>query len=187
MHSPDARLLSLTTVALCACHGAGQSRATSTSTRADSAAAMVSATATTVARIGPAIVCESVAVLWRATGRATVFVTDTVARVQTTDTTERNRGRFFTNVQGCATSANAPGGIDGAKDAKLYWKTSAQRGWADFPALDADGPDGNTRTRQRDDIHCQVEESYGGGDDTDSSYVPSPRLREVTICWQTVS
>src|SRR3989449_7011696 len=83
----------------------------------------------TVARIGPAIVCESVAVLWRATGRATVFVTDTVARVQTTDTTERNRGRFFTNLQGCGTSANAPGGIKGAKDANRYWKTIAQRGW----------------------------------------------------------
>src|SRR2546428_12369656 len=102
MHSPDARLLSLTTVALCACHGAGQSRATSTSTRADSAAAMVSATAATVARIGPAIVCESAAVPWRATGRATVFVKGTVARLQTTDTTERKRGRVFTKVQDCA-------------------------------------------------------------------------------------
>ncbi len=183
----EARLGSVAAFILAGCHTAGHSSRTSSDARPDSTLAALRAESTIAAPIVPVAVCESVAVLWRATGHATVVVTDTVARVQTTDSVDRNQGRYFTNVRGCATSANASKGLDSAQHAMLYWKASAERGWADFPQLDADGPDGNARTRQRAGIWCQIEQSYDGGDDSDSTYVPSPRFLEVTICWRAVS
>jgi hypothetical protein len=178
------RLLNVTALALGACHAGGDSSRTLADSSPDSGAgARVEATVATPN--APVAVCESVAVLWRATGRASVKVSDTLARVQTADTVDRNRGRFFTNIQGCAASADAATGLDSAQHAALYWAASADRGWVDLGDLDADGPDGNTRTRQRGKIQCQSEQSYDGGDDADSSYVPSPRFREVTICWRT--
>src|SRR6266542_6417050 len=181
------RLLNVTALILGACHAGGRSSRNSNDSRPDSSVAAPRAESSIAAPITPVVVCESVAVLWRATGHATVLVADTVARVQTTDTVDRNQSRYFTNVRGCATSANASKGLDSAGYAMLYWKASAERGWADFPQLDADGPDGNARTRQRAGIWCQIEQSYDGGDDSDSTYVPSPRFREVTICWRAVS
>jgi len=178
----DARLL-ISTVLLAACHAASPSSRASR----DSAAATVHADSQIATPLSaPIAVCESVAVLWRATGRATVLVTDTVAQVQT-DSIEKNQGRLFTNVHGCATSATAPQGINSAQHALLYWTTSEAHGWVDLQDMDADGPDGNVRTRQRAGTRCQIDQSYDGGSDSDSTYVPSPRTGEVTICWRSAS
>jgi len=53
--------------------------------------------------------------------------------------------------------------------------------------FDADGPDGNNRTRQRGNTRCQIDFTQDGGDDSDSTYIPSPAIGEFTHCWLRVS
>ena len=185
----SARVLSLAVLVFAACRSPAPSNRAGDNSVVESPAAATRQSASHVAvqPIGPVVVCESVAVLWRATGGATVIVGDTVARVQTPDTIDRNQGRFFNNAHGCVTSADAPAGIDSGQHAGLYWTASAERGWVDLSELDADGPDGNVRTRRRSRLLCQIQQFYDGGNDADSTYVPSPRHREVTICWRSGS
>jgi hypothetical protein len=89
--------------------------------------------------------------------------------------------------RGCAVVATAPGGVDSTHWSKLYWTTSESHGWTELTTYDADGPDGNSRTRQRADIRCQVDYTQDGGDDSDSTYVPSPAVGEFTVCWRRTS
>ena len=98
---------------------------------------------------GVAAVCESVAV------RATARVVDTTARVGPY-WDEQQHSMTSSEIHGCATVAEAPEGLNRALYAGLYWKDSVDRGWALLPECDADGPDGNSLTRRRGDIMCQV-------------------------------
>ena len=66
-----------------------------------------------------AAVCDSVAVLWRATGRASVRVIDTTATHIYTGWDEQQNKGIFSDIQGCATVADAPRGLDSASYAAL--------------------------------------------------------------------
>jgi len=127
-------------------------------------------------------VCDTVATLWRATGRAQVRLADTTMEVISDSVAQR----------GCAVQATAPQGLDSAQWASLYWANSAWvkenvRGWVTRMEYDADGPDGNSRTFERQSLRCQVDFSQDGGDDSDSTYVPSPAVGETTFCWLNAS
>jgi hypothetical protein len=119
-------------------------------------------------------VCDSVAVSWRATGRAEVRQTaDTTMDVYSDSATRR----------GCAVYASAPLGLDSLKATAFYWTDETPAGWTDVPKFFAEGPDGSNRTYERPGLRCQVVFSQDGGDDSDSTYVPSPAVSETTFCW----
>ena len=121
-----------------------------------------------------AAVCDTVAGLWRATGQASVRLVDTTARVLSDSAPQR----------GCSVVTAAPTGIDSVRWSRLYWPQRDSRGWTDRPVFDADGPDGNNRTRDRGKTRCEIGFTQDGGDDSDSTYVPSPAIGEITHCWR---
>lgn len=121
-----------------------------------------------------AAVCDTVATLWRATTHASVHQADTASTVASESGAQR----------GCAVLASAPDGLDSMRWAGLYWATSLSRGWREITEYTADGPDGGSQTLERSGIRCQVDFSQDGGDDSDSTYVPSPAIGETTFCWE---
>jgi len=124
-----------------------------------------------------ASVCDTVALGWRATGRAEVRQTaDTTTDVMSDSAAQR----------GCAVYASAPLGLDTTKATAFFWNSeAAPAGWTDLTRVDADGPDGFSRTYERPGVRCQIDYSQDGGDDSDSTYVPSPAISEATFCWAT--
>ena len=127
---------------------------------------------------GPSGVCDTVATLWRATGRAQVRQADTTMKVQSESVAQR----------GCAVRAIAPQGLDSKVQwATLYWAEGNARGWTTLTQYDADGPDGSERTFERLAVRCQLDHMHDGGDDSDSTYIPSPAVEERTFCWQKAS
>ena len=122
-----------------------------------------------------ASVCDTVAVLWRATGRAEVRQTADTTMDVTSDSVAR---------RGCAVHASAVQGLDTSKATALFWNSEQPpAGWTDLTRVDADGPDGFSRTYERPGVRCQIDYSQDGGDDSDSTYVPSPAISEATFCW----
>lgn len=79
----------------------------------------------------------------------------------------------------CHVAGTSPAGLDSAGQARLYWPAT---GWVSLWRLTADGPDGAVQTFQRGLVRCQVSGEWDGGDDSDTTYVPSPFFRERTIC-----
>src|SRR5207302_5106136 len=67
-------------------------------------------------------VCDTVAGLWRETGRASVRVVDTTVRVLSDSQPQR----------GCAVVAAAPQGVDSTRWSRQYWTRSDARGWSDL-------------------------------------------------------
>jgi len=118
-------------------------------------------------------VCDTVATLWRATGRAQVRVADTTMQVASDSVTQR----------GCAVVATAPDGLGSTPWETLYWTTSRSRGWAELTDYTADGPDGGSQSLARQGIRCQIDFTQDGGDDSDSTHVPSPAVGGTTFCW----
>jgi len=129
------------------------------------------------ARPGPdavAAVCDSVEAPWRLTARAQVRRLDTTSTVLA-DSLPRT---------GCVVMADAPRGLDSLQWQTLYWKWQQPRGWAELTEYMADGPDGGSRTLERAGVRCQIGATRNGGDDSDSTYVPSPEVTERTFCWR---
>jgi hypothetical protein len=120
-----------------------------------------------------AAVCDTVAGLWRTGGQGDVRTTDTTAHVVSESEL----------IRGCSVMAAAPAGVDSAHWDRQYWKHGDRRGWTEVIEYAADGPDGNSRTFERGHTRCQVDYSQDGGDDSDSTYVPSPAVGQVTLCW----
>ena len=120
-----------------------------------------------------AAVCDTVAALWRATGHADVRQVDTALTVASEPATRR----------GCAVVADAPDGPGSGQAGALYWTLSRSRGWREIPEYTTDGPDGGSQTLERSGIRCQIDFSRDGGDDSDSTYLPRPAIRETTFCW----
>lgn len=61
-----------------------------------------------------------------------------------------------------------------------------QRAGADWHRLvqyDADGPDGSLSGYQRAQVRCTVAQSWDGGDDSDSTYLPELWYRQELTCW----
>jgi hypothetical protein len=55
-------------------------------------------------------------------------------------------------------------------------------GWADIPRYSADGPDGSIAGMRSRETVCLFTWSWDGGDDGDSTYVPSDQWELVTHC-----
>jgi len=85
-------------------------------------------------------------------------------------------------VHACHVTMVAPGGLPLSAWAGAYWRDST-RGWREILHWAGDGPDGYNRTYLRGAVRCQVEFEQDGGDDSDSTHVPSPRVAERTSCW----
>jgi hypothetical protein len=56
-------------------------------------------------------------------------------------------------------------------------------GWRRLIGYDADGPDGTVSAYQRAHVRCTVGQSWDGGDDSDSTYVPEPWYRQEVTCF----
>jgi hypothetical protein len=57
------------------------------------------------------------------------------------------------------------------------------RDWGRLIQYDADGPDGSLSGYQRGHVRCTVAQSWDGGDDSDTSYVPEAWYRQELTCW----
>jgi hypothetical protein len=94
-----------------------------------------------------------------------------------------------TPVAACHVSMVAPAGVRAdIWHRASYWGDSlasdkAGGGWIVISHWDADGPDGFARTLVRRGVRCHIQYEQDGGDDSDSTYVPSPREAERTSCW----
>jgi hypothetical protein len=55
-------------------------------------------------------------------------------------------------------------------------------GWVDIPRYTADGPDGSIFGMRSRETVCIIRGSWDGGDDSDSTYVPSPEWEFVAHC-----
>ena len=131
-------------------------------------------TAAAASRDPVVAVCDTVATLWRLTHRANVRQADTVADV-VADSVPRH---------GCVVTATAPNGLDSLQEQPLYWTNEPSHGWTELIKYDADGPDGGSRTMERRGVRCQIDFMQDGGDDSDSTYIPSPEITERTFCWR---
>jgi len=117
-------------------------------------------------------VCDSIASTWKEVAGVQVTRADsTVAAVSTS-----------APVPACHVAMVAPGGLPRWAWAGTYWADST-RGWREILHWAADGPDGFSRTLVRAAVRCQVDFEQDGGDDSDSTYVSSPRMAERTSCW----
>jgi len=60
------------------------------------------------------------------------------------------------------------------------------RGWNDGTMISADGPDGTVQGVHRGGVTCLLEGRWDGGDDSDSTYVPSDTIEVRVACTRTV-
>jgi hypothetical protein len=127
-------------------------------------------------RDGHRAVCDSVAALWEQMADVKVARSDSTITPYSADTP----------VQACRVTMVALDGLDGA-GAKSYWADSTFlpmfRGWRMITRWEFEGPDGFSRTFVRAGVRCQIDFQQDGGDDSDSTYVPSPSVAERTACW----
>ena len=99
---------------------------------------------------------------------------------------ERSSGRFEVNrrliaacrLTICGASATRLGG--GQEEMIRDYLNGA--GWKPDITCEADGPDGTRFGMHRGGVFCVVLASWDGGDDSDSTYVPSPDYEVVIDC-----
>jgi hypothetical protein len=72
---------------------------------------------------------------------------------------------------------------DGNEDSVPLALQRSGAGWRRMIDYDADGPDGSLSGYQRGQVRCAVEQSWDGGDGTDSTYVPEVWYRRELTCW----
>lgn len=122
-------------------------------------------------------VCDSVAALWEQAADVKVARSDSTITPLSADTP----------VQACRVAMVAPNGLRDGAGAKSYWGDSTFlltfHGWRMITRWEGEGPDGFSRTFVRAGVRCQIDFEQDGGDDSDSTYVPSPSVAERTACW----
>jgi len=118
-------------------------------------------------------VCDSVAALWEHIGGVKVTRSDSTFTPYSVEAP----------VQACRVGMVAPTGLQSDAVGKIDWADSTFRGWRAVTRWDADGPDGFDRIFVRAGVRCLIEFNQDGGDDSDSTYVPSPLVTEQTACW----
>ncbi len=124
--------------------------------------------------------CDTVAAVWRRIGNAKLTTGDTtVTPIHRTPQTQWGKDEVLPPVAACVVVAYVDSLTSG--DAKLKWE---ERGWTALWMLSADGPDGGMMTYQAGTVRCEVHETMDGGDDSDSTYVPSPFYEQTSICWR---
>jgi hypothetical protein len=170
----QARRLSITGAALCAVVAAAALAFATPEHDGVRSPAARPGTAKPIATLSvAAAVCDSVATAWRKVSGAQVTRADsTVAAVSTSGP-----------VRACHVAMVAPRGLPPAAWDRAYWTDSTSRGWREILHWAADGPDGFSRTLVRGAVRCEIDFDQDGGDDSDSTYVPSPRIAERTSCW----
>jgi len=62
------------------------------------------------------------------------------------------------------------------------YKLLSDQGWVQEPQYSADGPDGTFFALSKGDIWCFIRGQWDGGDDADSTYVPSDVYQFVVCC-----
>jgi hypothetical protein len=55
--------------------------------------------------------------------------------------------------------------------------------WRPLLRYVADGPDGNLSGYQQANVRCTVAQSWDGGDDSDSTYIPGDWYEQELTCW----
>mgnify|MGYP001599788221 CR=1 FL=1 len=70
-------------------------------------------------------------------------------------------------------------------DSLIHWL--GERGWNARTTISADGPDGTVQGVQRGAVTCLVEGRWDGGDDSDSTYVPSDTIEVHIGCTRSVA
>ncbi len=58
----------------------------------------------------------------------------------------------------------------------------SDRDWTQRTAYSSDGPDGTSFSFCKDDVMCIVRGRWDGGDDADSTYVPSDVYQIIVYC-----
>lgn len=171
---------------LAACTGRSAPPADGAATRAAATAApAASVPGPVAARTSPAVreVCDGVAAFWRGNSD-TVRVVDSLVAPWTSDTdvdacvvlVYQSHGMKRVNAQPPDTGAQTMGPV-------LALARGTGPGWVPLYHYSADGPDGTVLGYQRGPVRCLVQQSWDGGDDTDTTYVPAEWFREVTTCW----
>jgi len=120
-------------------------------------------------------ICDSIAAGWHKVPLARVATADTTVFPLNGDSTEKD-------VAACRVIATVDSTLDSASVPLLFWNRSS---WPMDPSSLADGPDGQTTVYQRGLVRCEVGESWDGGDETDSTYAPSPWTDETSTCYET--
>lgn len=60
------------------------------------------------------------------------------------------------------------------------------RGWSDRTMISADGPDGTSQGVHHAGVTCLVQGRWDGGDDSDTTYVPSDTIEVRLACTRTI-
>ncbi len=117
--------------------------------------------------------CDSVAALWENMDGVKVTRSDSTFTPYSEEAP----------VRACRVAMVAPTGLPSDAAGKVYWADSTFRGWHAIPRWDADGPGAFGRIFVRAGVRCLIEYEDDPGDDSDSTYVPSPLVAEQTACW----
>jgi hypothetical protein len=120
-------------------------------------------------------VCDSVAASWSVIPAVKISRTDSTVSPRPTD------AAVPASVRACVVDAMADSTPDSLQTHRLYWTSTS---WPELWMHHADGPDGESAIYQRGLVRCEVQYSWDGGDDADSTYVPSPFWEEFTRCWR---
>ena len=66
----------------------------------------------------------------------------------------------------------------------LIFQFLTDQGWQQQPQYSADGPDGTLYALCKDEVLCLVRGQWDGGDDADTTYVPSDVYQVIVYCVQ---
>lgn len=70
-------------------------------------------------------------------------------------------------------------------DSLIHWLGAC--GWLGRTTISADGPDGTVQAVRQGAVACLVEGRWDGGDDTDSTYLPSDTMEVHIGCTRSVA
>ncbi len=183
----EAAATTLITMGLLGCGRGGGDRPSGGSTAARALSAADSSRAARVtAPSDPQVtaICTAVAAFWRKTDSTDVRQVDSVLTPFASDTAVSACVVLVHQEHSPLENRKAP--VDTAVQrlgTALALVRGAGPGWVPIYRYSADGPDGSDLAYQRGRVRCLVEQSWDGGDDSDSTYVPADWFKEQTTCW----
>lgn len=118
------------------------------------------------------VACEKVAAYWTRHPAAAVRGFDSIVTIP--------RSRNTTDA--CLVTVRLEDDAD--RDAGDPRVPFASSGWARLWEFEADGPGGRSAVFQLVPVRCLVEERWDGGDDADSTYLPTPWFEQRVACWR---
>jgi hypothetical protein len=126
-------------------------------------------------------VCDTILARWRQIHFAVAELRDSVANPSNRSSVEQDKPEEqLPPTPACLVIARTDSGLD--DDLRTpYWPAP---GWVPLLMFSADGPDGRMLNYQRGMVRCQVEDSFDGGDDADTTVVPLKWFAQRTTCWR---